>query len=153
MNAHLITKETGHQMIASDLKATIIDGSQCPDIIPVIALACALSQGTTRIEHIARLRIKECDRLKATVEVINQLGGHAQELEDAMVIEGIERLKGGYVSSYNDHRMAMMEAIASTVCEEAVVIDEEKCVKKSYPSFWQHFQMLGGLMNECELGK
>ena len=49
--------------------------------------------------------------------------------------------------------MAMMEAIASTVCEEAVVIDEEKCVKKSYPSFWQHFQMLGGLMNECELGK
>lgn len=153
MNAHLITKETGHQMIASDLKATIIDGSQCPDIIPVIALACALSQGTTRIEHIARLRIKECDRLKATVEVINQLGGHAQELEDAMVIEGVERLKGGYVSSYNDHRMAMMEAIASTVCEEAVVIDEEKCVKKSYPSFWQHFQMLGGLMNECELGK
>ncbi|MBS5113577.1 MAG: 3-phosphoshikimate 1-carboxyvinyltransferase [Coprobacillus cateniformis] len=153
MNAHLIIKETGHQMISSNLKATIIDGSQCPDIIPVIALACALSQGTTRIEHIARLRIKECDRLKATVEVINQLGGHAQELEDAMVIEGVERLKGGHVSSYNDHRMAMMEAIASTVCEAAVVIDEEKCVKKSYPSFWEHFQMLGGLIDECELGK
>lgn len=42
----------------------------------------------TRIENVGRLRIKECDRLSATVEVINQLGGKAKEEADAMVIEG-----------------------------------------------------------------
>ena len=149
MGCQLVERSKGHQMICSTLKSTVIDGSQCPDIIPVIALACALSQGTTRIENIGRLRIKECDRLKATVEVINQLGGQAKEYEDAMEIKGVEKLKGGLVSSYNDHRMAMMEAIASTCCQQAVIIDEHMCVQKSYPSFWEHFVMLGGEYHEC----
>lgn len=152
MNCELISKDDGYQIVSHGLTATTIDGSQCPDIIPVIALACALSQGTSRIEHIGRLRIKECDRLRATVEVINQLGGQAQEFDDYMIIEGVETLKGGNVSSYNDHRMAMMEAIASTICQNKVIIDQKDCVKKSYPSFWEHFQMLGGITDECELG-
>ena len=98
------------------------------------------------------MRIKECDRLHATVEVIQQLGGQAQEFDDYMIIEGVEQLRGGCVSSYNDHRMAMMEAIVSTVCQDKVIIDKKDCVKKSYPSFWEHFQMLGGIFDECELG-
>ena len=40
--------------------------------------------------------------------------------------------------------MAMMLAIASTVCKEPVIIDNKECVKKSYPSFWEDFEMLGG---------
>lgn len=152
MGCELIPQEDGYQIVTHQLIATTIDGSQCPDIIPVIALACALAKGTSKIEHIGRLRIKECDRLRATVEVIQQLGGQAQELDDSMIIEGVEQLRGGHVSSYNDHRMAMMEAIASTVCKDKVVIDEKDCVKKSYPSFWEHFQMLGGIFDECELG-
>ena len=143
----------GDLMTCSKLQAIHIDGSQCPDIIPVMALACALSSGTSYISHIGRLRIKECDRLQATVEVINQLGGHAIEKEDAMEIQGVEKLQGGRVSSYHDHRMAMMEAIASTVCKQPVIIDDEQCVEKSYPRFWEDFQQLGGQYHECELGK
>ena len=59
---------------------------------------------------------------------------------------------GGKVSSYNDHRMAMMEAIASTVCHHQVVIDNKDCVEKSYPSFWEHFEMLGGVYDEFFMG-
>lgn len=142
----------GDRMSCQKMHAITIDGSQCPDIIPVMALACAVSEGTSRIENISRLRIKECDRLKATVEVINQLGGQAKEFEDAMEIQGVASLQGGYVSSYHDHRMAMMEAIASSVCDQPVVIDDEQCVDKSYPDFWEDFQSLGGDFYECELG-
>ena len=144
---------SGMCMHSNGLKAISIDGSQCPDIIPIMALACALSSGTSYIHHIGRLRIKECDRLKATVEVINQLGGQAIEMEDAMEITGVEKLQGGQVSSYHDHRMAMMEAIASTVCLEPVIIDDEQCVEKSYPRFWEDFQQLGGVFDECKLGE
>jgi len=140
--------EDGYQMRSEELKATDIDASQCPDIIPVIALACAKAQGVSRIYNAKRLRIKECDRLKATVEVLNQLGIKAIEKEEEMIIEG-GTIKGGYVSSYNDHRMAMMEAIASTVSEAKITIDNRECVKKSYLSFWQHFTMLGGMIDEC----
>lgn len=152
MGCQLTPKERGYQLYPGILSATDIDGSQCPDIIPVIALACALADGVSYIRNIARLRIKECDRLSATVEVINQLGGIAKEYDDYMIIEGVSKLQGGTVSSYNDHRMAMMEAIASTVCEDVVVIDNKECVKKSYPSFWEHFSMLGGVYDEFDMG-
>lgn len=152
MGCQLMLQDDGYHMYPGHLKATTIDGSQCPDIIPVIALACALSEGVTRIENVGRLRIKECDRLSASVEVINQLGGKAKEEADAMVIEGVKTLRGGQVSSYNDHRMAMMEAIASTVCQEKVEIDDKDCVQKSYPCFWEHFTMLGGVYDEFNVG-
>lgn len=144
MGCSLVKKDHGYQMIPTKLSATKIDGAQCPDIIPVIALACALSEGVSEIINIERLRIKECDRLFATVETINQLGGQALEKDDTMIITGVPFLRGGNVSAYNDHRMAMMEAIASTLCQQNVIIDQKECVKKSYPSFWEHFTMLGG---------
>ena len=153
MGCVLEERENGYCMTSTHLKAVDIDGSQCPDIIPVIALACALSEGTSTIHHIERLRIKECDRLSATVEVINQFGGKAIEKEDSMIIEGVTQLNGGQVSSYNDHRMAMMEAIASTVSQNNVIIDNKDCVKKSYPSFWEHFAQLGGVIDECNMGE
>lgn len=148
MGCSLISTDDGYKMISDKLHSTVIDGSQCPDIIPVIALCCALSEGTTTINNVARLRIKECNRLSATVEAINAMGGQAKEVDDKMIITGVSQLTGGSLSSYNDHRMAMMEAIASTVSLVELMIDDKDCVKKSYPSFWEHFIMLKGEYHE-----
>ncbi|MEE0966319.1 MAG: 3-phosphoshikimate 1-carboxyvinyltransferase [Bacilli bacterium] len=148
MGCEFIGADNGYKIVCKELIATDIDASQCPDIIPVIALACANAKGSSRIYNAKRLRIKECDRLSATVEVLKQLGINAIEKDDEMIIDGGEVL-GGHVSSYNDHRMAMMEAIASTVAMNDIIIDNKECVKKSYPSFWEHFKMLGGKTNEC----
>ena len=125
-------------------KATIVDASQCPDVIPVVSLALAVASGHSEVINAGRLRIKECDRLQATVEELNKLKAHAVEHESSMELDGVETLTGGNVSSHDDHRMAMMLAIASTVCKEPVIIDNKECVKKSYPSFWEDFEMLGG---------
>ena len=143
MGCTFIPSGNGYKMVADSLKAIDIDASQCPDIIPVLALACAVSQGYSRIYNAGRLRIKECDRLSATVEVLKNLGIEAIEKEDEMIIKG-GKIIGGCVSSYNDHRMAMMEAIASTVSTSPITIDNKECVRKSYPSFWDDFKMLGG---------
>ena len=77
------------------LKATVIDGSQCPDIIPVVSLVAALSEGTTEIINAGRLRIKECDRLAAVTSELNKLGAKITEKEDGLIIEGVTELKGG----------------------------------------------------------
>lgn len=144
--------ENSCQITCSSLQGTVIDGSQCPDIIPIIAMACAQAKGKSVIQNIERLRIKECDRLKATVDMIVQLGGQAIEHQDSMEIIGVEKLKGGEVTSSHDHRMAMSAAIMSSVCEGDVVIDDRQCVEKSYPDFWEDFKSLGGEYNECKLG-
>ena len=136
------------------LKSTIVDGSQCPDIIPVVSLAAALCSGTTEVINAGRLRIKECDRLAAVTSELNKLGAKITEKEDGLIIEGVSKLKGGCtVWSHKDHRIAMTLAIASTVCEEPIIIKDYECVSKSYPEFWNDFKNVGGVFDEWNVGK
>lgn len=137
-------KECGLGFISKSLKGVTIDASQCPDIIPAMAVVASLAEGETKIINGERLRIKECDRLNAISTELKKLGANIEELENSLIINGVKSLKGGKVSSHNDHRIAMSLAIASTVCEENVIIDNGDCVKKSYPNFWNDFISLGG---------
>lgn len=144
MNCSIEEVDGGIKVVNHGLTGTTVDASQCPDIIPVVALALAMSQGKSEVLQASRLRIKECDRLSATVKELNALGAKLIEHEESMEITEVDCLKGGNVSSHDDHRMAMMLAIASTICQKDVIIDNKECVKKSYPNFWEDFMMLGG---------
>ena len=125
-----------------------LDVSQCPDLVPPLAAMAALRGGeTTSIVNAARLRIKESDRLATVTEVLNALGGQVEEFQDHLVIYGKERLAGGVtVSGHNDHRIAMMAAIAAIRCENPVTITGAECVQKSYPKFWEDYRSLGGTL-------
>lgn len=133
-------------------KSIEIDASQCPDLVPILTVLAAVSDGTTHIIKAGRLRIKECDRLKAIAQELNKLGADVIENEDSLTIHGRPHLTGGVVHSWDDHRIAMALAVASTVCQTSVTIEHSQCVSKSYPDFWQDFHMLGGKNNECNLG-
>lgn len=136
------------------LSSTVIDGSQCPDIIPVLTSVAALTKGTTEIINAGRLRIKECDRLTAVTSELNKLGAKIIEKEDGLVVTGVEKLQGGVeVWSHKDHRIAMTLAIASTRCEEPIVINDYECIAKSYPNFFEDFKALGGNIHEWNVGK
>ena len=149
MGARLIESQKSSLSIThGDLNGTIIDASQCPDIIPVLTVVAALSKGETRIINGERLRIKECDRLNAICTELNKLGADIKELKDGLIINGVKELIGGEVYSHKDHRIAMSLAIASTRCKEEVIIKEPDCVKKSYPGFWEDFKSLGGILIE-----
>ncbi|MBS6183692.1 MAG: 3-phosphoshikimate 1-carboxyvinyltransferase [Clostridium celatum] len=136
------------------LSSAVIDGSQCPDIIPVLTSVAALTKGTTEIINAGRLRIKECDRLTAVTSELNKLGAKIIEKEDGLVVTGVEKLQGGVeVWSHKDHRIAMTLAIASTRCEEPIVIKDYECIAKSYPKFFEDFKTLGGNIHEWNVGK
>ena len=129
----------------SKTKGTVIDISQCPDIAPILTVLGALSEGETRIINGERLRIKESDRITSIKTELNKLGAKVEEEGDSLIIQGVSTFKGGVeVSAWNDHRIAMSLAIASTRCEDEIVIDEAESVKKSYPHFWNDFEKMGG---------
>lgn len=155
MNVVFNTNNIGVKGIANgELTITVIDGSQCPDIIPVLTAVASLTNGTTEIINAGRLRIKECDRLSAVTSELNKLGAKIIEKEDGLVITGVEKLQGGVeVWSHKDHRIAMTLAIASTRCEEPIVIKDYECVAKSYPNFFEDFKALGGNIHEWNVGK
>lgn len=128
---------------------TTIDAADCPDIVPVLTVAAALSEGHTEIIHAERLRLKECDRLKAMTTELNKLGARITERPDGLSIDGVEELNGGIVDCWNDHRIAMSLAVASIQCREPLTLVGAECVAKSYPEFWQDFKTLGGQYEQC----
>ncbi len=121
-----------------------IDLSQCPDLAPPLAAMAAVRKGTTRFVNAGRLRMKESDRLETIARTLNALGAKAQVGEDTLTLEGVDHLEGGTVDGCNDHRIAMMAAVAAIACKQPVTILGAECVKKSYPRFWEDYTALGG---------
>jgi len=153
MGGSVSIKDDIVKAIPSETKGIVFDASDCPDLVPVIAVLGSLSEGTTEIINAKRLRIKECDRLKAMCRELRKIGADIEETADGLIIRGKKFLRGGAVSSWGDHRIAMALAVASIKCEEPVIIRDALCVRKSYPDFWSHFKMLGGEIDEWSVGE
>lgn len=127
---------------------TEIDLSDCPDLAPPVAAAAAVRQGITRLTNASRLRIKESDRLASITAALTALGASVDEHPDSLTIYGRDELSGGTVDCCNDHRIAMMAAVAAARCRGPVTLLGAECVAKSYPNFWEHYRMLGGVFHE-----
>lgn len=127
-------KLAGFEMSAHDI----------PDLVPVISAVASLAQGRTFIRDCARLRIKESDRLVTTTRELTALGAQVRIAGDDLIIKGVDAFTGGEVDSHNDHRIAMMAAIAASRATDEVVIHGAEAVNKSYPDFFDHYRLLGG---------
>lgn len=141
--------EISNHLGTENLCQLVIDAGNIPDLVPIICVtASSLDGGVTVIKNAGRLRIKESDRIKSTAELINSLGGKAEETPDGLIITGVGRFKGGKADSFNDHRIAMSAAIASLISDGPIELTGAQAVSKSYPAFWEDFKMLGGNMKE-----
>ena len=132
-----------------ELHGIEIDASDIPDLVPVLAAVAAQAAGETRIYNAGRLRLKESDRLQAVTQALTALGADVQEKDDGLLIVGGAALHGGTVDACNDHRIAMMAAVAAVRCNGPVTVLGAQAVHKSYPAFWQHYALLGGQVEEC----
>ena len=145
LGAKVREDESGVTVTAGKLTGATLDMSDCPDIAPILALVCQMAEGESRLTGCGRLRLKECDRLAATVEVLNLLGGNARAEDDDIVIQGVKELKGGVsLPDYNDHRMVMLGAIAASIAKEPVVVSGVEALNKSWPEFINVYKELNG---------
>lgn len=125
-----------------------LDCSDIPDLVPILTVLASYGNGTTRLTNVARLRIKECDRLAAMEDCLNRVGGKVKAFDDCIEIEGVGVLQGGEVSAYNDHRIAMSMSIAATISNSPIIIRGAECVAKSYPDFFEVYRSIGGIADE-----
>jgi 3-phosphoshikimate 1-carboxyvinyltransferase len=130
---------------ARELRGVEVDMGDCPDVVPTLAVVASFAKGRTVIKNIAHLRIKECDRLHVMVTELAKLGVKTEEHPDAMIIDGIggntSQLHGAEIATYNDHRIAMSFGVAGLKVPGVKVTGEE-CVVKSFPDFWERFELL-----------
>lgn len=142
--------ETGADYVrcaGGHLKGTVIDARDIPDMVPAIAVTAAFAQGETIIKGAARLRLKESDRLRSIAKNLSAMGVHVEELPDGLVIQGGSAVQGAALHGCNDHRIVMAFAVAAAFAKGNTTIDDAQSIHKSYPSFFEDFNMLGGKAN------
>lgn len=128
-------------------KNVILDAKNMPDAVPILSIMAALSNTETEVINIKRLRLKESDRVKSTVEMLENLGVQVELNDNSFSFRGVEKFKAGKINSYNDHRIAMAASIAATFADGPITINDSQCVEKSYKNFFEDFKSLGGKTN------
>lgn len=124
----------------SDMQGITLTAEDVPamvDELPLVALLCAFADGESRITGAKELRVKESDRIRTTAELIRNLGGDCQELEDGFIIRGKKTLVGGNVDSYLDHRIAMTAAVGLIASQKGGGISRPECCAISFPDFFE----------------
>ncbi|MGB4466068.1 MAG: 3-phosphoshikimate 1-carboxyvinyltransferase [Eubacteriales bacterium] len=130
----------------ASLRGCEIDADDIPDLVPVLAAVAAAATGVTVIRGVERLRHKESDRVSAVVDMIRSLGGDASDVDGTITIRGGD-IKGGFVNSRGDHRIAMAATVAGVVARSEVTISDAMCVAKSHPGFYDDFALVGGIVD------
>lgn len=129
----------------SELKGIEIRKEEVPlliDELPLIAVVATQAQGKTVVSGAKELRVKETDRIKATVNELKKMGADIEEKDDGFIVTGPSRLKGAVCESYNDHRIAMSLAVAALLAEGKTVIKNSECIDISFPGFEKTLQNL-----------
>ncbi|MBE9194581.1 3-phosphoshikimate 1-carboxyvinyltransferase [Synechocystis sp. LEGE 06083] len=140
-NERLVTGEpvADLRVRSSRLRGCTFGGEIIPrliDEIPILAVAAAFAEGTTRIEDAAELRVKESDRLAAIASELGKMGAKVTEFADGLEIQGGIPLQGAEVDSLTDHRIAMALAIAALGSGGQTILNRAEAAAISYPEFF-----------------
>ncbi len=140
----------GHlQAETSSLRGVTVPASRAPSMIdeyPVLAVLAAFAEGTTRMEGLSELRVKESDRLAVTAEALAACGAEVKTGADWMEVTGTggRPLKGGAViDAHHDHRIAMSFLVLGLAAEEPVTVRGAEMIATSFPGFVSLMRGLG----------
>lgn len=122
------------------LRGITINLEAMPDVAQTLAIAASFADSPTRITGLASLRVKETDRLEAVACELPKLGVDVRVGPDywEIIPPADGSWHGGVIKTYDDHRMAMSFAVAGLRIP-GVIIDDPKCVAKTFPDFWQRW--------------
>ena len=147
-----IRADVGEEMADFRVRPSVLKGVDVPaerapsmiDEYPILAVAAAFAEGTTRMRGLKELRVKESDRLAAVADGL-KANGVAVEIEgDDLIVHGKGRAAGGgTVATHMDHRIAMAFLVMGLASEKPVGIDDSSFIATSFPSFVPMMRALG----------
>jgi 3-phosphoshikimate 1-carboxyvinyltransferase len=118
----------------------LIDGLSVPPLIdelPLLAVVGSQLESGLEIRDAAELRVKESDRIAATVVNLRAMGAEVDEFEDGLRVTGATHLRGAKIDPQGDHRIAMAFSVAGLLAEGETEIEDAGCVAVSFPEFFE----------------
>ena len=114
-----------------------MDLTNAPDLFPVLAVLACGANGVSIIQGTHRLVNKESNRLQSICNMLDVFKVNYQSIAHELHINGRGRVNGGNVKTYDDHRIAMAAICAGTIADNAIIIDNEECINKSYKNYFK----------------
>ncbi|MBR0559241.1 3-phosphoshikimate 1-carboxyvinyltransferase [Neokomagataea sp. TBRC 2177] len=131
----------------SALRGVAVPPERAPSMIdeyPVLAVACAFAEGESRLQGLEELRVKESDRLAATVALLDVNGAATTVEGDDLIVHGLNgELGGGHVTTHMDHRLAMSAVVFGLAAHKPVSVDDTAFIETSFPGFVELMNALG----------
>ena len=125
-------------IVSSALKNPFqMDLTNAPDLFPVLAVLACGANGVSIIQGTHRLVNKESNRLQSICNMLDVFKVNYQSIAHELHINGRGRVNGGNVKTYDDHRIAMAAICAGTIADNAIIIDNEECINKSYKNYFK----------------
>jgi len=120
------------------------------DEIPILSIAAAFADGTTKITNASELRVKESDRLNAISEGLSKLNIVHEIFDDGIEITGTkEKIDSvDMINSFDDHRIAMSFLISGIRSKNGISVKNCKNIETSFPNFMNIMNSLGMKINE-----
>jgi 3-phosphoshikimate 1-carboxyvinyltransferase len=128
------------------LKGGEFDLSDSPDLLPVLSIIALKARPMITIKGVEHARFKETDRISVLAKELRKFGASVQELQDGIVVEYCEELKGCSLDAHEDHRLFMAFCAAAMASSEPCVIEGLESVDISYPDFIKDVKSLGAIM-------
>ena len=126
--------EARAQGLSNSLRGSLIP--QLIDELPLLAVVGTQVPGGIEIRDAAELRVKETDRIAATVSNLRAMGAEVEEYEDGLAVAGATDLRGALIDSHGDHRIAMAFTVAALLADSESEIAGAECVAISFPEFY-----------------
>jgi 3-phosphoshikimate 1-carboxyvinyltransferase len=119
-------------------------------IMTAIVLAPLAAQPTDFIE-LGRLRVQECERVKALRTELTKCGAKVEETGDTLRIQP-SVLHGAEIETYNDHRVAMCFGMLGLKVS-GMRLRNPSCVRKTFPNFFAKLASLGAIIQDAATGR
>jgi 3-phosphoshikimate 1-carboxyvinyltransferase len=115
------------------------------DEFPVLAMAAACAQGSTKMTDLSELRVKESDRLLMVANGLKACGVNLEMGEDWMIIHGNGQPPKGAakIETALDHRIAMSFLVLGTASDQPITVDDGSPILTSFPNFTALMNDLG----------
>lgn len=124
---------------SSDLKGVDLNESEVVraiDELPLLGVVATRAEGKTTVRNAEELRVKETDRISATVSNLEALGADVEEFDDGFTVRGKTDLSGGNLQCYGDHRIAMSAAVGAMAAAGESQLENPEWVEVSFPDFF-----------------
>ncbi|MBA2339714.1 MAG: 3-phosphoshikimate 1-carboxyvinyltransferase [Pyrinomonadaceae bacterium] len=106
------------------------------DELPMLAVIGTQVEGGLEVRDAGELRVKESDRIRATIENLRRMNAEVEEYDDGFAVGGRTVLRGALLDAKGDHRIAMAFTIAALIAEGESMIEGAEAVSVSFPEFF-----------------